>query len=68
MDNILKKEIGIFVSEVYCQKHQKKLIFTRIIFNNNSSVEVGYCSKCQKQYCEFSDINPVYISNYEWLY
>lgn len=55
-------------SEIYCSKHQLKLILNRIIINYKTKIEIGYCSKCHKEYCEYSDISPIYISNYEWIY
>ena len=55
-------------SELYCKIHRLKLIHNRFIDNNGTIIEIGYCSKCHKEYCEYSDINPIYISNYEWLY
>lgn len=55
-------------SEIYCKIHRIKLIYLRYIQNNKEFIEVGYCSKCYKEYCEYSDISPIYISNYEWLY
>ena len=57
-------------SEIYCQVHKIKLIHNRIIIygKNNTKLEIGYCSKCYKEYCEYSDISPIYISNYEFLY
>ncbi|KKM03530.1 hypothetical protein LCGC14_1773510 [marine sediment metagenome] len=54
-------------SELYCKIHKLKLIHNRIIININTPIEIGYCSKCNKEYTEYSDINPIYISNYEWL-
>jgi len=55
-------------SEVYCKLHGLKLIHSKRIININTLVEVGYCCKCNKEYCEYSDISPIYISNYEWIY
>lgn len=65
IDNILAKK---HQSELYCQKHQLKLILNKIIFNHKTPIEIGYCPKCNKEYSEYSDINPIYISNYEWMY
>lgn len=60
----------MYNSEIYCKKHRIKLIHNRTITygKNNTSLETGYCPRCHKTYCEYSDISPVYISNYEWLY
>ena len=55
-------------SQLYCKQHVIKLIHNRIIENQGVFIEIGYCPKCQKEYCEYSDISPVYISNYDWLY
>ena len=55
-------------SELYCQKHQFKLILNKIIINHKTPIEIAYCPKCHKEYTEYTDINPIYISNYEWLY
>jgi len=55
-------------SEIYCKLHRLKLIHSKRIININTFIEVGYCCKCNKDYCEYSDISPVYISNYEWIY
>jgi len=55
-------------SKLYCKIHKLELIHNRIINENNCLIEIGYCSKCHKEYCEYSDISEVYISNYEWLY
>lgn len=51
-------------AEPYCKIHRVKLSFVR----NESGVEIYYCSKCRKEYCEFADISPIYWSNYEFLY
>lgn len=60
----------MYTSEIYCSIHKTKLIHNRIIIygKNNTPLEIGYCSKCNKEHCEYSDISPIYISNYEWLY
>ena len=58
----------IHQSELYCQVHQLKLIHTKHILNVNVLIEIGYCTKCNKEFSEYSDINPIYISNYEWMY
>lgn len=63
-----KENVKMVSSEIYCQKHQFRLVFNRIILNGNIPIEVGYCSKCGREYCEYSDISAIYISNYEWLY
>lgn len=55
-------------SEIYCKLHRIKLIHIRKIQNHTTFIEIGYCSKCNKEYTEYSDISPIYISNYEWLY
>lgn len=57
-------------SELYCKIHKLKLIHNKIIIygKNNTFLEIGYCSQCHKEYCEYTDVSPVYISNYEWLY
>lgn len=65
---IAKQLTNIFLSELYCKIHQEKLIHTKYIQNENDTIEIGYCYKCNKEYTEYSDINPIYISNYEWLY
>ena len=66
----MKKNDKIATSELYCAKHQLKLIFTRFIDYgiNSPFLEIGWCPKCHKEYSEYSDINPIYISNYEFLY
>lgn len=51
-------------AEIYCKIHYLKLKFVRI----ELGIEIYYCSKCRKEYTEFTDISPVYWSNYEWLY
>lgn len=51
-------------AEPYCIKHQEKLDFVR----KEQGIEIYYCIKCNKEYCEFPDISPIYWSNYEWLY
>lgn len=66
MNNFLK--IKIVYSEVYCKIHQIQLIHNKTILNHNTPIEIGYCYKCNKEYCEYSDINPIYISNYEFIY
>ena len=60
---------NIFMSEIYCKIHSEKLIFTRFLdFDKNKPfLEIGWCPKCHKEYCEYSDVSPIYISNYEWL-
>lgn len=61
---------NIHYSEIYCKTHRIKLIHNKIISygKNNTPLEIGYCYKCKKELCEYSDISNVYISNYEWLY
>jgi len=59
--------IEITYSEVYCSIHNEKLIHNKIIININTPIEIGYCYKCNKEYTEYSDINPIYISNYEHI-
>ena len=51
-------------AEPYCKIHYLKLRFVRI----ENNVEIYYCYKCNKEYTEYSDISPIYWSNYEWLY
>ena len=74
MSNRLLKEIiakvliDILFSELYCKIHRKRLIHLKQIDNKGDIIEVGYCTKCNKEYCEYSDISPIYISNYEWIY
>lgn len=55
-------------SELHCKIHSIRLIHNRIIIygENNTQLEIGYCYKCNKEYCEYSDVSPIYISNYEW--
>ena len=62
--------VNMVLSELYCKIHRVKLIHNKIIIygENNTPLEIGYCPKCRKELCEFSDISPIYISNYEWLY
>ena len=55
-------------SKVYCQIHRIPLIHLREIDNDGDRIEVGYCCKCKREYCEYKDVNSIYISNYEWLY
>lgn len=55
-------------SELYCQIHQIKLIHNKYIYNGNIEIEIGYCYKCNKEYCEYKEVSPIYISNYEWIY
>jgi len=55
-------------SEIYCKIHKIKLIHNKKIINCKTIIEIGYCSKCNKEYCEYTDISPVYCSNFEWLY
>ena len=62
------KEYTMVNSKLYCKIHQLELIHNRYIDNNGTLIEIGYCSKCNKEYCEYSDISNIYISNYEWLY
>ena len=71
-NSILKMEVArvlvnILMSQVNCKIHQERLIFTRFLEFENDVIEVGWCSKCRREYCEYSDVSPVYISNYEWL-
>lgn len=54
-------------SQIYCKIHKIKLIHNKIIININTPIEIGYCYKCNKEYTEYSDINPIYISNYEHI-
>lgn len=49
---------------IYCQKHEIPLIHLRKIDNDGDFIEIGWCIKCQKEYCEYSDISPIFISNY----
>ena len=65
---VVETLVKIFMSGVYCQIHREKLIHLRAIENKGDSIECGYCPKCNKEYCEYSDISPIYISNYEWMY
>ena len=62
--NFRKTIEGIYQAEPYCKIHRVKLPFVRI----ENGVEIYYCPKCRKEYCEFADISPIYWSNYEWLY
>lgn len=55
-------------AEIHCQIHQIKLIHLKSIYNGKTEIETGYCYKCHKEYCEYSDCSPIYWSNYEWLY
>ena len=55
------------MSKVYCKNHRMKLIFIRYLEFENVFIEVGWCPKCRREYCEYSDVSPVYVSNYEWL-
>ena len=64
---IAQSLINILFSEVYCKIHRIKLIHNKIIININTPIEIGYCYKCNKEYTEYSDINPVYISNFEHI-
>lgn len=63
-----KRKKKIHNSELYCKIHNIRLIDIKHIININCLIEIGYCKKCNKEYCEYSDISPIYISNYEWLY
>ena len=64
---MFKMPLRIVKSYVYCKNHRKKLIHLKKIMNNGVFIEVGWCSKCRIEYCEYSDVSSVYISNYEWL-
>ena len=57
----------IITDKSYCSIHNEKLIHNKIIININTPIEIGYCYKCNKEYTEYSDINPIYISNYEHI-
>ena len=52
------------MSEIYCKIHRIQLKFVRMEFG----IQIYYCYKCNKEYCEFADISDIYWSNYEWLY
>ena len=64
---IVKTIIDILYSQIYCKIHRIKLIHNKIIINIKIPIEIGYCYKCNKEYTEYSDINPIYISNYEYI-
>lgn len=55
-------------SEVYCKIHRFKLIHLKYLDTNGDILETGYCPKCNHEYCEYSDVSPIYISNYEFGY
>lgn len=56
------------MSVVYCRIHREKLIHLKYVDNKGDVIETGYCFKCNREYCEYSDVSPIYISNYEFGY